>query len=83
MGKDIDNDVVKKAMTDTIDAGKITIGELNANLIRMINLDEPEGLTQEWIDEHSVAVSYDEIPDQVEVVYVDDLEKLINQKEEK
>ena len=53
------------------------------DVLRLIDqLDEPEVLTQEWIDEHSVAVSYDEIPDQVEVVYVDDLEKLINPKEE-
>ena len=50
---------------------------------KICQLDEPEVLTQEWIDEHSFAVSYDEIPDQVEVVYVDDLEKLINSKEEK
>lgn len=34
-------------------------------------------LSQEWIDEHAKAVTYDGIPDQTEVVYVDDLENLI------
>lgn len=34
-------------------------------------------LSQEWIDEHAKAVTYDGIPDQTEIVYVDDLEKLI------
>ena len=36
----IDNDVVKTAMIDTLDAGKITTIELNANLIKVINLDD-------------------------------------------
>src|SRR5699024_6853439 len=35
----IDNAVIKSAMIDTLDAGKITTGELNANLIRVVNLD--------------------------------------------
>lgn len=45
-------------------------------------LDEPEVLSQEWIDEHSVAVAYDGIPDQTEIVYVDELENLIVPKQE-
>ena len=39
---------------------------------------QPEALSQEWINEHSVAVAYDGVPDQTEIVYVDDLEKLLN-----
>src|SRR5699024_3385695 len=35
----IDDAVIKSAMIDTLDAGKITTGELNANLIRVVNLD--------------------------------------------
>ena len=35
----IDNAVIKSAMIDTLDAGKITTGELNAKNIRVINLD--------------------------------------------
>ena len=35
----IDDAVIKSAMIDTIDAGKITTGELNASLIRVVNLD--------------------------------------------
>src|SRR5699024_3905253 len=35
----IDNAVIKSAMIDTLDASKITTGELNANLIRVVNLD--------------------------------------------
>lgn len=34
-------------------------------------------LSQEWINEHAKAVTYDGMPDQTEIVYVDDLEKLI------
>ena len=44
-------------------------------------LDEPEVLSQEWIDEHATAVTYDGILDQTEIVYVDDLENLIIPKE--
>ena len=35
----IDDAVIKSAMIDTLDAGKITTGELNASLIRVVNLD--------------------------------------------
>lgn len=35
----IDDAVIKSAMIETLDAGKITTGELNANLIRVVNLD--------------------------------------------
>ena len=35
----IDEAVIKSAMIDTLDAGKITTGELNASLIRVVNLD--------------------------------------------
>src|SRR5699024_5237775 len=35
----IDNAVIKSAMIDTLDASKITTGELNASLIRVVNLD--------------------------------------------
>lgn len=49
---------------------------------KFYQLDEPEVLTKEWIDEHSVAGTYDGIPDQTEVVYVDDLEKLLKGKGE-
>ena len=45
-------------------------------------LDELEVLSQKWIDEHATAVTYDEILDQTEIVYVDDLENLIIPKEE-
>lgn len=40
-------------------------------------LDESETLSQEWVDEHAKAVTYDGILDQTEVVYVDELKKLI------
>lgn len=45
-------------------------------------LDEPEVLSQEWIDEHAVAVAYDGMPDQTEIVYVDDLQSLLVPKQE-
>ena len=35
----IDDAVIKSAMIDTLDASKITTGELNASLIRVVNLD--------------------------------------------
>ena len=35
----IDEAVIKSAMIDTLDASKITTGELNASLIRVVNLD--------------------------------------------
>ena len=35
----IDNAVIKSAMIETLDASKITTGELNASLIRVVNLD--------------------------------------------
>lgn len=35
----IDEAVIKSAMIDTLDANKITTGELNASLIRVVNLD--------------------------------------------
>ena len=53
------------------------------SIYELINqLDEPEVLSQEWIDEHATAVTYDEILDQTEIAYVDDLENLIIPKEE-
>ena len=45
-------------------------------------LDEPEVLSQKWIDEHATAVTYDEILDRTETTYVVDLENLIIPKEE-
>lgn len=45
-------------------------------------LDEPEVLSQGWIDEHAVAVTYDGIPDETEIVYVDELENLLVPKQE-
>ena len=45
-------------------------------------LDEPEVLSQKWIDEHATAVTYDEILDRTETAYVVDLENLIIPKEE-
>lgn len=54
-----------------------------SDLIYLIDsLGEPEVLSQEWIDEHAKEVAYDGIPDQAEVVYVDDLENLIIPKQE-
>lgn len=41
-----------------------------------------EKLDSKWIDEHAKAVTYDGIPDQSEIVYVDDLENLIVPKQE-
>ena len=35
----IDEAVIKSAMIETLDASKITTGELNASLIRVVNLD--------------------------------------------
>lgn len=35
----IDEAVIKSAMIDTLDAGKITTGELNATKVRVVNLD--------------------------------------------
>lgn len=35
----IDDAIIKSAMIDTLDAGKITTGELNASLIKVVNLD--------------------------------------------
>lgn len=49
---------------------------------KIYQLDELEVLSQKWIDEHATAVTYDEILDQTEIVYVDDLENLIIPKEE-
>src|SRR5690625_7269613 len=51
-------------------------------LQKLGHLDEPEVLSQEWIDEHSKAVTYDGIPDQTEVIYVDDLQNLLVPKQE-
>ena len=45
-------------------------------------LDEPEALSQEWIDEHARAVAYDGMPDETEIVYVDDLQNLLVPKHE-
>ncbi|MFL2118580.1 hypothetical protein ACEN30_00540 [Marinilactibacillus psychrotolerans] len=45
-------------------------------------LDEPEKLSQEWIRNHARSVSYDGIPDETEIVYVDDLEKLLKESAE-
>ena len=45
-------------------------------------LDEPEVLSQEWIDEHAKAVAYDGVPDETEIVYVDELESLLVPKQE-
>lgn len=45
-------------------------------------LDEPEILSQEWIDKHAHAVAYDGMPDDTEVVYVDDLQNLLVPKQE-
>lgn len=45
-------------------------------------LDEPEKLSQEWIRNHARSVSYDGIPDETEIVYVDDLEKLLKKSQE-
>lgn len=49
---------------------------------RIDQLDEQETLSQEWIGEHAKAVTYDGIPDQTEVVYVDDLQNLLVPKQE-
>lgn len=52
-------------------------------ILEILNqLDEPEVLSQEWIDEHAKAVAYDGMPDQTEVVYVDDLQNLLVPKQE-
>lgn len=45
-------------------------------------IDEPEKLSQEWIRNHAKSVSYDGIPDETEIVYVDDLEKLLKESAE-
>ncbi|TLQ07588.1 hypothetical protein FEZ48_06300 [Marinilactibacillus psychrotolerans] len=45
-------------------------------------MDEPEKLSQEWIRNHAKSVSYDGIPDETEIVYVDDLEKLLKESAE-
>ena len=45
-------------------------------------LDEPEVLSQDWIDEHAKAVAYDGVPDETEIVYVDELESLLVPKQE-
>lgn len=45
-------------------------------------INEPEVLSQKWIDEHATAVTYDEILDRTETTYVVDLENLIIPKEE-
>ena len=69
----IDNNVVHvRGLGDIIEAAAVE------NLL----VPKKEVLTQEWIDEHSVAVAYDGMPDQTEIVYVDELEQLINSKKE-
>ncbi|MDN6291529.1 MAG: hypothetical protein L0J35_00485 [Tetragenococcus halophilus] len=45
-------------------------------------IDEPKKLSQEWIRNHAKSVSYDGIPDETEIVYVDDLEKLLKESAE-
>lgn len=49
---------------------------------KLDQLDEPEVLSQEWIDKHVTEVTYDVILDQTEIVYVDELENLIVPKQE-
>ena len=55
---------------------------INEFIADVNQLDEPEVLSQEWIDEHSVAVGYDGIPDKPKIVYVEDLENLLVPKQE-
>ena len=45
-------------------------------------LDEPEVLSREWIDENAHAVAYDGMPDETEIVYVDELQNLLVPKQE-
>ena len=45
-------------------------------------LDEPEVLSLEWIYEYATEVTHDEILDQTEIVYVDELENLLVPKQE-
>lgn len=52
------------------------------NRLKNNQLDEPEKLSQEWIRNHARSVSYDGIPDETEIVYVDDLEKLLKESAE-
>ena len=53
------------------------------DVLREINQsDELEVLSQKWIDKHAYAVDYDGMPDDTEVVYVDDLQNLLVPKQE-
>ena len=45
-------------------------------------MSEYEKLDSKWIDDHAYAVAYDGMPDQTEVVYVDDLQNLLVPKQE-
>lgn len=61
--------------------GDYTIVVKNAWL-RDMAVGETEKLSQEWIRNHARSVSYDGIPDETEIVYVDDLEKLLKESAE-
>lgn len=56
--------------------------ELSDVLRAIDQLDEPEVLSQKWINEHVKAVTYDGIPDQTEVIYVGDLKELLVPKQQ-
>ena len=45
-------------------------------------MSEYEKLDSKWINEHAKAVAYDGMPDQTEVVYVDELQNLLVPKQE-
>ena len=45
-------------------------------------MSEYEKLDSKWIDNHAKAVTYDGMPDQTEVVYVDELQNLLVPKQE-
>ena len=79
-----DKEWLIKRVENYIPLNDKTVGHVVDNILDIIDqLDEPEVLSQEWIDEHAVAVAYDGIPDQTEIVYVDELENLIVPKQEK
>ena len=78
--KEETNKILRDKVTDGINYYDYMA--LKSAVDELINqLDEPEVLSQKWIDEHAKAVAYDGMPDQTEVVYVDDLQNLLLSQE--
>ena len=79
----IDREQLIKMIENYIPLHDKTVGDVVDGILGIVKqLPEMEVLSPKWINEHAKAVTYDGIPDETEIVYVDELENLLMPKQE-